>query len=98
MDVIPVGILYLICIVNHEVAKALFYAFATITILAYLIAYTTNYMVFRIVAKHIKVVENLKYQARLIETRQVAIATLAQAIIPLICQRRKRSAGNTIVK
>uniref|UniRef100_A0A1I7SZT2 G_PROTEIN_RECEP_F1_2 domain-containing protein n=1 Tax=Caenorhabditis tropicalis TaxID=1561998 RepID=A0A1I7SZT2_9PELO len=76
----------LICVVEHDVAKVLFYIFAFITTFAYFVAFTTNYMVFRVVAKHIKVVENLRDQARLLETRQVAIATLAQAIIPLFCQ------------
>ncbi|CCD69982.1 G_PROTEIN_RECEP_F1_2 domain-containing protein [Caenorhabditis elegans] len=86
LDFLPVCILYLICVVEHDVAKVLFYIFAFITTLAYFVAFTTNYMVFRVVAKHIQVVENLHDQARLLETRQVAIATLAQAIIPLFCQ------------
>ncbi|PIC15172.1 hypothetical protein B9Z55_022251 [Caenorhabditis nigoni] len=86
LDLLPIGILYLICVVDHDLAKFLFYCFASITTFAYFVAFTTNYMVFRVVAKHIKVVENLHDQARLLETRQVAIATLAQAIIPLFCQ------------
>ncbi|CAB3400597.1 unnamed protein product [Caenorhabditis bovis] len=38
------------------------------------------------VTRHIEVVQNLRDQVRLLETRQVAIATLAQALIPLLCQ------------
>ncbi|CAP20737.2 Protein CBG24032 [Caenorhabditis briggsae] len=106
LDLLPIGILYLICVVDHDLAKILFYCFAFITTFAYFVAFTTNYMVFRVVgesvfsselflcfipAKHIKVVENLHDQARLLETRQVAIATLAQAIIPLFCQVRKHN-------
>ena len=37
-------------------------------------------------ARHIAVVQNLRDHARLIETRQVAVATLAQAFVPLVCQ------------
>lgn len=37
-------------------------------------------------AKHISVVECLHDRTRLLETKQVAFATCAQAILPLICQ------------
>ncbi|CAI5455025.1 unnamed protein product [Caenorhabditis angaria] len=86
LDFLPVALLYVICVVEHDVAKPLFYMFTIITALAYFVAFATNYMVFRVVAKHIRVVQNLRDQARLLETRQVAIATLAQAFIPLVCQ------------
>ncbi|CAL2052817.1 unnamed protein product [Caenorhabditis brenneri] len=86
LDFVPIGILYLICILEHDIAKLLFYLFAFITTFAYFLAFATNYMVFRVVSKHVKVVENLRDKVRLLETRQIAIATFAQAIIPLFCQ------------
>ncbi|CAB3400596.1 unnamed protein product [Caenorhabditis bovis] len=86
LDSLPVAILYIICVADHDVAKSMFYLFAAITIFAYFISFATNYMVFRVVARHIEVVQNLRDQVRLLETRQVAIATLAQALIPLLCQ------------
>ncbi|CAD6188865.1 unnamed protein product [Caenorhabditis auriculariae] len=85
-DMLPVSLLYLICLVGPDLARLLFYMFATITVAAYIVAFATNYIVFRIVARHIRVVQNLRDQARLLETRQIAIATLGQAFIPLVCQ------------
>lgn len=41
----------MICVVDHDVAKILFYTFATVTTLAYFVAFTTNYMVFRVVGR-----------------------------------------------
>uniref|UniRef100_A0A914USY0 G protein-coupled receptor n=1 Tax=Plectus sambesii TaxID=2011161 RepID=A0A914USY0_9BILA len=61
-------------------------AHAAVTILAYLLTFVCNTLVFRKVARHIAVVGCLQHRSRLLETRQVAIATLAQAIVPLFCQ------------
>uniref|UniRef100_A0A1I7WUG9 G_PROTEIN_RECEP_F1_2 domain-containing protein n=1 Tax=Heterorhabditis bacteriophora TaxID=37862 RepID=A0A1I7WUG9_HETBA len=90
-DVLPISVLYVICVVDHDLARWLFYLYAVITVVSYLIAFTSNYMVFRIVARHICVVQNLRDQARLLETRQIAVATLAQAFVPLVCQYRKET-------
>lgn len=38
------------------------------------------------VARHISVVQCLHDRTRLLETKQVALATCAQAILPLVCQ------------
>lgn len=48
-----------------------------------------NIIVFRFVARHIKVVQNLFDHTRLAEIRQVAISTFIQAIAPLVCQVKK---------
>ncbi|PAV88205.1 hypothetical protein WR25_05225 isoform B [Diploscapter pachys] len=85
-DFLPVSVLYLICQVDHDTARWLFYGYAILTVIAYLLAFSTNYMVFQIVARHICIVQNLRDQNRLLETRQVALATLGQALIPLVCQ------------
>ncbi|RCN36923.1 hypothetical protein ANCCAN_17186 [Ancylostoma caninum] len=86
-DVIP--IVALICMniaVGKEHKRWLNSAYTGLTILSYIVAFLLNYIVFRIVARHIRVVQNLRDHARLLETRQIALATFAQAIIPLICQ------------
>ncbi|EGT54810.1 hypothetical protein CAEBREN_30054 [Caenorhabditis brenneri] len=49
LDFVPIGILYLICILEHDIAKLLFYLFAFITTFAYFLAFATNYMAFRVV-------------------------------------------------
>ncbi len=64
----------------------LLYAYAILTCAAYLLVFVCNSLVFRRVAQHIGVVECLSDRSRLIETKQVAMATLAQALIPLACQ------------
>ncbi|KAI6188851.1 hypothetical protein M3Y98_00398900 [Aphelenchoides besseyi] len=38
------------------------------------------------VALHISVVQSLHDRTRLLETRQIALATLIQALVPLLCQ------------
>ncbi|KAL6724438.1 hypothetical protein Aduo_019329 [Ancylostoma duodenale] len=86
-DVIP--IVALICMnvtVGKEHKRWLNFAYTGLTILSYIVAFLLNYIVFRIVARHIRVVQNLRDHVRLLETRQIALATFAQAIIPLICQ------------
>lgn len=48
-------------------------AYAAVTILAYLVTFVCNAMVFRKVARHIAVVECLQHRSRLLETRQVKL-------------------------
>ncbi|PAV91591.1 hypothetical protein WR25_20754 [Diploscapter pachys] len=48
-DFLPVSVLYLICQVDHDTARWLFYGYAILTVIAYLLAFSTNYMVFQIV-------------------------------------------------
>ncbi|CAI4223946.1 unnamed protein product [Auanema sp. JU1783] len=85
-DFLPVTLLYIISLQDYNSARITFIFYGFITVVAYVIAFVSNYMVFQIVARHIHVVQNLQDEARLLETRQVAFATLAQAIVPLICQ------------
>ncbi|TMS37330.1 hypothetical protein L596_004283 [Steinernema carpocapsae] len=86
-DTVPLAILGAICIAPSPTPQRwLFYLYAILTFGAYLVAFVSNSMVFRIVANHIQVVQCLHDRTRLIETRQVAFATLAQALIPLVCQ------------
>ncbi|CAJ0583469.1 unnamed protein product, partial [Mesorhabditis spiculigera] len=85
-DLAPVSLLVVMCFANQQLARWLFFCYAIVTVAAYLIAFISNTMVFRIVARHIRVVQSLRDASRLLETRQIAIATLAQALVPLVCQ------------
>ncbi|KAK0397753.1 hypothetical protein QR680_002253 [Steinernema hermaphroditum] len=85
-DTIPIAILVAICIAPLAPGRYLFYLYAILTFAAYLVAFVSNSMVFLIVKSHISVVQCLHDRTRLIETKQVAFATLAQALIPLVCQ------------
>lgn len=85
-DMIPISLLAVICVARHDVAKTLFFGYAFLTFAAYAVTFVSNSVVFRIVANHIRVVQSLQDRTRLLETRQVAIATLAQAVVPLVCQ------------
>ncbi|KAI6239122.1 Phospholipid/glycerol acyltransferase domain-containing protein [Aphelenchoides fujianensis] len=85
-DTFPLLLLTVICVARHDVAKWLFFFYAGSTVLAHLITFASNFMVFRMVARHIRVVQCLHDRTRLLETRQVAWATLLQAVIPLVCQ------------
>ncbi|ETN70183.1 hypothetical protein NECAME_05004 [Necator americanus] len=76
----------LIMIVDDEHAKWLYFIYIGFTVLSYIVAFLSNYIVFRTVARHIRVIQNLRDHVRLLETRQIALATFAQAIIPLISQ------------
>ncbi|VDM74315.1 unnamed protein product [Strongylus vulgaris] len=95
-DLAPIALLFMVDIQLHisqmimtvgrqERARWLYF-YAGLTVLSYIVAFLSNYMVFRIVARHIRVVQNLRDHVRLLETRQIALATFAQAIVPLICQ------------
>uniref|UniRef100_A0AC34RIL6 G-protein coupled receptors family 1 profile domain-containing protein n=1 Tax=Panagrolaimus sp. JU765 TaxID=591449 RepID=A0AC34RIL6_9BILA len=85
-DFSPVALLAIICIARHDVGKWLFFSYAVLTFSAYVVTFVSNSIVFRIVAKHIPVVQSLHDKTRLLETRQVAAATLAQALVPIVCQ------------
>ncbi|KIH61339.1 hypothetical protein ANCDUO_08393 [Ancylostoma duodenale] len=76
----------MIMTVDQEHARWLYFTYAGLTVLSYVVAFLSNYVVFRVVARHIRVVQNLRDHVRLLETRQIALATFAQAIVPLICQ------------
>ncbi|EYC20036.1 hypothetical protein Y032_0023g836 [Ancylostoma ceylanicum] len=78
--------LQMIMTVDQENARLLYFTYAGFTVLSYIVAFLSNYVVFRVVARHIRVVQNLRDHVRLLETRQIALATFAQAIVPLICQ------------
>ncbi|CAD5216454.1 unnamed protein product [Bursaphelenchus okinawaensis] len=86
MDLLPVILLVVICTAHHDIARRLFFAYASLTVIAHGVTFVSNFLVFWLVANHIKVVECLHDRTRLLETRQVAVATLAQAVVPLICQ------------
>ncbi|CAJ0609140.1 unnamed protein product [Cylicocyclus nassatus] len=85
-DLAPIALLFMILAVDQDQSKLLYFTYAGLTVLSYIVAFLSNYMVFRIVARHILVVQNLRDHVRLLETRQIALATFAQAIVPLICQ------------
>ena len=85
-DMMPVLLLAVICTAHHDVARYLFIAYALLTVSAYMLTFLLNSLVFRIVARHIHVVECLRDKTRLLETKQVAVSTLAQALVPLVCQ------------
>ncbi|KAI1725622.1 hypothetical protein DdX_02290 [Ditylenchus destructor] len=85
-DAVPVGLLTAICIAHHDVAKCLFMVYAFVTTIAYILTFLLNFLVFRIVARHIHIVQCLLDRTRLLETKQVALSTLAQALVPLVCQ------------
>uniref|UniRef100_A0A7E4UWA7 G_PROTEIN_RECEP_F1_2 domain-containing protein n=1 Tax=Panagrellus redivivus TaxID=6233 RepID=A0A7E4UWA7_PANRE len=85
-DMAPIILLVIICTSRHDVGRWLFFAYAFLTVSAYIVTFVSNIVVFRIVSKHVRVVRCLHDKARLLETRQVAVATLAQAVVPLICQ------------
>lgn len=80
------ALLAVICVARHDVGKWLFFGYAVLTFLAYVVTFVSNFVVFRIVAKHIPIVQSLHDKTRLLETRQVAIATFSQAMVPLVCQ------------
>ena len=90
----PIALLAVICVARHDIAKWLFFVYAFLTFAAYLVTFVSNSLVFRIVANHIRVVQSLHDRTRLLETRQVAIATLAQAIVPLVCQVKNHMSIN----
>lgn len=46
-----VRLLQIICIVDHDVARWLFYLYALLTVVAYIIAFASNWLVFRIVCR-----------------------------------------------
>uniref|UniRef100_A0A915CZX5 G protein-coupled receptor n=1 Tax=Ditylenchus dipsaci TaxID=166011 RepID=A0A915CZX5_9BILA len=85
-DMLPVVLLGVICISHHDIARYLFIGYAALTVLAYVLTFFLNFLVFRLVAQHIQVVECLHDRTRLLETKQVALSTLAQALVPLVCQ------------
>ncbi|KAE9550370.1 hypothetical protein FO519_006411 [Halicephalobus sp. NKZ332] len=85
-DMTPMALLAVICVARHDIGKWLFFGYAVLTFLAYVVTFVSNFVVFRIVAKHIPVVQCLHDKTRLLETRQVAIATFSQAMVPLVCQ------------
>lgn len=87
-DMIPIALLAIICTSRHDIARVLFMIYAFLTFIAYLATFVSNSLVFRLVASHIKVVQLLHDKKKLLETRQVAIAALTQAIVPLVCQVR----------
>ncbi|KAI6218449.1 hypothetical protein M3Y95_01165400 [Aphelenchoides besseyi] len=85
-DLIPLFLLTVISFARHDVAKWLFFAFALLTVFAHVVTFVSNILVFRMVALHISVVQSLHDRTRLLETRQIALATLIQALVPLLCQ------------
>lgn len=85
-DMMPVALLAIIVTARHDIARLLFFIYTFLTFGAYVVTFVSNSLVFRIVASHIRVVQSLHDRNRLLETRQVAIATLAQAVVPLVCQ------------
>uniref|UniRef100_A0AC34GQQ2 G-protein coupled receptors family 1 profile domain-containing protein n=1 Tax=Panagrolaimus sp. ES5 TaxID=591445 RepID=A0AC34GQQ2_9BILA len=85
-DMAPIVLLVVICLSRHDTGRWLFFVYAFLTFAAYVVTFVSNIVVFRIVAKHIHVVQCLHDKTRLLETRQVALATLAQAVVPLVCQ------------
>lgn len=85
-DMLPVVLLCIICMAKHSIAQYLFFGYALLTILAHIVTFISNSLVFRMVAKHIAVVQCLHDRTRLLETKQVASATFIQAILPLVCQ------------
>ncbi|KAI6177495.1 hypothetical protein M3Y97_00913800 [Aphelenchoides bicaudatus] len=85
-DLLPVVLLCIICVARHDIAKWLFFGYAVLTVIAHVVTFVANTMVFRMVARHISVVQCLHDRVRLLETKQVALATCAQAVLPLICQ------------
>jgi hypothetical protein len=82
----PVILRAIICVARHDVAKWLFFGYAALTVVAYVVTFVSNTLVFRLVARHISVVQCLHDRTRLLETKQVALATCAQAVLPLVCQ------------
>ncbi|CAD5222347.1 unnamed protein product [Bursaphelenchus xylophilus] len=86
MDLLPVILLIVISNAHHDIARWLFFAYASLTVVAHVVTFVSNFLVFWLVANHIKVVQCLHDRTRLLETRQVALATLAQAVVPMICQ------------
>ncbi|KAI6188381.1 hypothetical protein M3Y98_00348700 [Aphelenchoides besseyi] len=85
-DLIPLFLLTIISFARHDVVKWLFFGFALLTVFAHMVTFVSNILVFRMVALHISFVQSLHDHTRLLRTRQIALVTLIQALVPLLCQ------------
>ncbi|RCN27656.1 hypothetical protein ANCCAN_26609, partial [Ancylostoma caninum] len=48
-DVIPIALLFMIMTVDQEHARWLYFTYAGLTVLSYVVAFLSNYVVFRVV-------------------------------------------------
>lgn len=52
-DMLPVFLLAVICFARHDVAKWLFFAYAILTVLAHILTFVSNSLVFRMVSLYV---------------------------------------------